>query len=68
VSDRQDSPGRSKMRDSIVLIVAIGTVVLAIIGFVNFDLFVTIWAKAMVIALLVAVFATVVATFARAIK
>jgi len=56
------------MRDSIILIVAIGIAILVIIAVVNFDLFVTIWAKAMIVVLVVGVFATIVARLARAIK
>jgi len=66
-------PGRrsiigTKMRHSITLIAVIAVTALVIIGVVNFDLFVSIWAKAIIVALVVGVLVTVVVRLARVIK
>jgi len=45
-----------------------GIIALVIIGLVNFDLFISIWAKAIIGALVVGVFVAIVVRLARLIK
>jgi len=56
------------MKRLLWLIVAMGIIALVIIGLVNFDLFISIWAKAIIVALVVGVFITIVVRVTRVIK
>jgi len=57
-----------EMKRLLWLIVAMGIIALVIIGLVNFDLFISIWAKAIIVALVVGVFITIVVRVTRVIK